>query len=76
MNDLGKFQVDVCLNRSLGISHGRNLIVAGGFGASLSFLLEPIILLHGRGHESFVGESSELVIKVFVIVALDACLEM
>ena len=41
------------------------------FGAPLSSLTEPIILVQGGCHEGLVSEINELAVKVVIVVALD-----
>ncbi len=55
--------------------HGNNLLVVWGFGTPLSLLPEPIILVHGGGHQ-LMSEIDELAIKVVIVVAPDAHLEV
>ncbi len=56
--------------------HGDNFLVVGGFGTPLSLLVEPIVLTHGKGHETFADDSGEVAIKVVVEVALDVRFEV
>jgi hypothetical protein len=70
----------VCLelsfeNFDLG-SHGDNFLVIGGLGTLLSLLVEPIILVHGKGHERSAGDSGKVTIKVIIVVALDVRFEV
>ncbi len=56
--------------------HGHTLLVTGGFGSPSSLSLLIVALAGGKGHEGFVGHSSELPIKPIIMVATDVLLEI
>jgi hypothetical protein len=56
--------------------HGHKHHVTGRFGSPSSLSLYIVALAGGKGHEGFVGHSSELSIKPIIMVAADVLLEV
>jgi hypothetical protein len=57
--------------------HGHSLVIVGGFGSPYLLYIEPMVLVHGRGHEGLVGDSgAESPIEVVFVFAADVLLEV